>query len=145
MTAKKVLGIRLKELRSSKNKTQEQIAKELGITRAAYSHFENDRNEPDFATLSKLANYYDVSTDYLVGNSDKKHYYSLTDKDNLDIAEQAQNIINGLDTSADVNFYGEPMTDEQKASMKEIIEMGLRINQEKAKKKFTPKKYRHGE
>ena len=69
-------------------------------------------------------------------------YYELTDKDTKDIAKQAQQIIDGMNSDASVNFYGEPMTDDQKQSMRDIIEMGLRINKEKAKKKFTPKKYR---
>ena len=42
-----MLGERLRTLRLRTNQTQQQIADQLGITRAAYSHFENDRNEPD--------------------------------------------------------------------------------------------------
>ena len=45
-----MLGERLRTLRLRTNQTQQQIADQLGITRAAYSHFENDRNEPDGGT-----------------------------------------------------------------------------------------------
>jgi transcriptional regulator with XRE-family HTH domain len=62
-----MIGATLKELRLKKNKTQQDVANYLGITRAAYSHFENSRNEPDISTLKKLAEYFEVSSDYLLG------------------------------------------------------------------------------
>lgn len=61
-----MLGEKLKHLRRKKNRSQEDVAKDLGITRAKYSHIENGRNEPDNETLVQLANYYDVSVDYLL-------------------------------------------------------------------------------
>ncbi|EAE5208270.1 XRE family transcriptional regulator, partial [Listeria monocytogenes] len=48
---------------------QEDISKILGISRGAYSHIENGRNEPDMETIVKLANIFGVSTDYLLGRS----------------------------------------------------------------------------
>ncbi|EFH1038801.1 helix-turn-helix transcriptional regulator, partial [Listeria monocytogenes] len=56
-------------LRKNNNKTQEDISKILGISRGAYSHIENGRNEPDMETIVKLANIFGVSTDYLLGRS----------------------------------------------------------------------------
>ncbi|EED2250848.1 helix-turn-helix transcriptional regulator, partial [Listeria monocytogenes] len=44
-------------------------SKILGISRGAYSHIENGRNEPDMETIVKLANIFGVSTDYLLGRS----------------------------------------------------------------------------
>lgn len=67
MPATEKIGSRLKYLRNRSKKTQEDVAKSLEISRAAYSHFENDRNEPDNHTLSKLADFYEVTTDYLLG------------------------------------------------------------------------------
>lgn len=67
-----MIGIRLKELRAATNKTQADVASYLGISRASYSHFENDRNEPDNITLSKLADYFNVTTDYLLGRKVKQ-------------------------------------------------------------------------
>ncbi len=59
------LGARLKLLRGTK--TQEEVSNSLGLSRARYSHYENDRVEPDTGILIKLAEYYKVSTDYLLG------------------------------------------------------------------------------
>ncbi|EAG7317706.1 XRE family transcriptional regulator [Listeria monocytogenes] len=64
-----MFGNRLKQLRKNSNKTQEDISKILGISRGAYSHIENGRNEPDMETIVKLANIFGVSTDYLLGRS----------------------------------------------------------------------------
>lgn len=47
-----------------------------------------------------------------------------------------------MTSNAEVNFYGEPMTDEDKASLKAAIQMAMELNKQKAKQHFTPKKYR---
>lgn len=61
----------LKSLRIQRNKTQQEIADILGISRQGYAKYENNLGEPDNSTLSKLADYFDVSTDYLLGRTDK--------------------------------------------------------------------------
>lgn len=59
--------MRLLELRNKKNITQKEIAEKLFLTQNGYSSYENGRTEPNIETLCKLADYYDVSLDYLVG------------------------------------------------------------------------------
>jgi len=68
-----ILGKRLKLLRNKKggNNNQEDIARDLGISRARYSHYENNHVEPDIDMIKKLAKYYNVTTDYLLGYSDQ--------------------------------------------------------------------------
>lgn len=58
---------RLKELRLKKGLNQKEIANELNIEYQNYNKYELNKNEPNIATLIKLANYYDVSLDFLVG------------------------------------------------------------------------------
>jgi transcriptional regulator with XRE-family HTH domain len=60
-------GNRISYLRDQKGWTQEGLAELLGITRAALSHYEKNRRKPDFETLTKLADLFGVSIDYLVG------------------------------------------------------------------------------
>ncbi len=62
-----MMGSRLKNLRGKK--TQEEIARKLGISRARYSHYENNRVEPDSELLGKIADIFGVSTDYLLGRT----------------------------------------------------------------------------
>ena len=61
---------RLKELRGETKLTQEQIAIELGLTKRAYQTYERKEAYPEFPGLIRLADYIDVSLDYLVGRSD---------------------------------------------------------------------------
>ena len=137
-----MFGQRLHDLRTENGYTQETLGEKLGVSPKTIGTWERGTREPPMKAIDTLAKLFDVSADYLMGRSDKRHYYDLSTKETTDIAEQAQQIIDGMNAGASVNFYGEPMTDEQKQSMKDIIEMGLRINKEKAKKKFTPKKFR---
>lgn len=59
--------MKLKELRKKFNKKQEEIAKYLNISTTGYNYYETDKREPSIETLIKLADYYNVSLDYLVG------------------------------------------------------------------------------
>lgn len=65
-----MLSIRLKALRTKHSKTQQEMADLLGITRQGYAKYENNLGEPDNSTLAKLADYFEVSTDYLLGRTD---------------------------------------------------------------------------
>ena len=60
---------RLKELRTSKNVIQKDIAEVLEISIRAYQHYETGTRYPDFPGLIKLADYFDVSLDWLTGRT----------------------------------------------------------------------------
>lgn len=64
--------IRLRELRKSKKLSQQIIADMLGVTQATLSGWENEKYEIDNQSLSKLASYFNVTTDYLLGRTDEK-------------------------------------------------------------------------
>ncbi|QDI92964.1 XRE family transcriptional regulator [Salicibibacter halophilus] len=68
MEQKKTLGDRLRLLRG--NRTQDAIARGVGLQRSRYTHYENNRVEPDVETIQKLSNYFNVTTDYLLCLSD---------------------------------------------------------------------------
>lgn len=57
----------LKSLRKEKKLTQAKIAQILGISRVAYTKYENGDNTPTTENILKLADFYNVSTDYLLG------------------------------------------------------------------------------
>ncbi|WP_017728799.1 helix-turn-helix domain-containing protein [Halalkalibacterium ligniniphilum] len=62
---------RLKNLRNNNGYTQQEMANRLGITRQAYGKYENSQAEPDIKTLKKIAEIFNVKTDYLLGRTDK--------------------------------------------------------------------------
>ena len=58
---------RLKELRMELNISQQSLAKEIGVTQKAIDFWEKDINEPKASYIIKLAKFFKVSTDYLLG------------------------------------------------------------------------------
>lgn len=62
---------RLRDLREDHDKTQQQIADILGTSQTMYARYERGANELPLRHLLTLAEYYGVSTDYLLGRSDK--------------------------------------------------------------------------
>ncbi len=61
--------MRLKDLRIASGTTQKDVAESIGCTATVYSRYEREEREPDIQTLCKLANYFQVSIDYLVENN----------------------------------------------------------------------------
>ena len=61
------IGSTIKRLRREKDITQEQLAEYLGITSRAVSQWECDRTAPDISLLPPLANFFNVTTDFLLG------------------------------------------------------------------------------
>ena len=61
---------KLKELRTASRKTQEELGKYLKVGRNTISRYESGEREPDLKTAQKIADYFGVSTDYLLGKSD---------------------------------------------------------------------------
>ena len=63
---------RLKELRNTNKIIQKDIADYLGISVRAYQHYETGTRYPDFSGIQKLADFFQCSTDYLLGRTDIK-------------------------------------------------------------------------
>jgi len=61
--------LRLETLRKERGLSQKQIADIFQISQQGYSNYENGKREPDYETLKKFANFFEVSVDYLVGNT----------------------------------------------------------------------------
>ena len=61
--------VRLKEVRIERGITLKAISEHLGITMRAYQYYESGERYPDFQGLIALADYFDVSLDYLVGRT----------------------------------------------------------------------------
>ena len=64
------ISIRLKDLRLENNLSQQKLAKLIGVTQKAIDFWEKGINEPKASYIIKLAKYFQVSTDYLLGVED---------------------------------------------------------------------------
>lgn len=63
---------RLKRLREALNLNRTKAAEQLGIPYTTYCNYENGYREPDSNTYKKIAQFYGVSVDYLIGNSNEE-------------------------------------------------------------------------
>ena len=63
---------RIQDLRTDADLSQKQLSEILHISQRSYSHYENGSRNIPVEMLIRLANYYDISVDYLVGRTDKK-------------------------------------------------------------------------
>lgn len=93
-------GEMLKRLRHEKNLSQQELANRLKINRSTYARYETSATQPDFETLELLADFYEVSIDYLLGrlnNTDK-------DKNKFDPMSEINRLLDkyGIDQSG---FY----------------------------------------
>lgn len=61
---------RLRLLRKNRNINQTRLAEMLGYGYTAIANYESGRNEPSLGDLCRIADYFDVSTDYLLGRTD---------------------------------------------------------------------------
>lgn len=102
---------RLKSLRKEAGyKNQTSIAKELHISQQNYSQWESGNRNPSKKTLEMLANFFNVSTDYLLGKTDIKNSSELTE---TDIAEILNNDV--------ISYDGKPMTEHDKEILTQVI------------------------
>lgn len=115
-----VFADRLSKLRTAKKLTQQDIANKLGITRQAYSFYETGKREPDYETLKKLVDLFEVSIDYLLGRSN--------DPSNVEEDEEKHNIA----------FFGgakEELTEEESKHLQESLEMFRLLKEKRLKEK----------
>ena len=85
---KKDFGARLLSLRKEKGASQADVAEYIGLTVAAYQNYENGRREAGYDTISKLADFYGVTTDYLLGREPAPNPFSdlnLSEEDEANV------------------------------------------------------------
>ena len=72
---------RLKSLRKKCGYTQVSLAETLGVSKGTVAMWETGKRTPDFETLIRLSDLFDVRTDYILGKSDDTSSAKLTDED----------------------------------------------------------------
>lgn len=83
------LNENIKQLRMARNLSQVDLAKALGVTKQSISNWENNNIQPSIDMLIHLAEYFSVSTDYLLGLDQRKYVEisGLTDRQLAHIAD----------------------------------------------------------
>ncbi|MEN0642256.1 helix-turn-helix transcriptional regulator [Alkalicoccobacillus gibsonii] len=114
------LGQRLKISRIKKNLKQIDAAKKLNVSSNVLSSYERDIRDPDTASLLRIAQFYEVSTDYLLGNNNE---YSAPRHPLEPVVEEFINEVN----LEDYSFLQEELDEESKMMIKTLLESSLNI------------------
>jgi len=106
-----MIGFRIKDLRKNKRMSQSDLGKMIGVSQTTVTAWETGRAEPASAYISKLADFFNVSADYLLGRPEKKNNDDeYTDNTALEKA---------LDNAK--SFDGKPMSDHDREIVRGII------------------------
>lgn len=138
---------RYKVIRDSRNVKDSQVAKETGITKSTFSEWKSGKYTPKQDKLQKIANYFNVSVDYLMTGTDDsvKEPPQLSARDERDISRRLEQTLSDLENQQDaLMFDGAPLDDETKELLKASLEHSIRVAKINAKK-FTNKRYLNSE
>ena len=111
---------KIKELRKEAKLTQKQIAEKLDMPQSLYSNLERGIKQANQKRLKQFSDFYNVSTDYLLGNTDIKSKTLETDLNKT------------LDTVR--SFDGKPMTDSDREVIREILKRRQREREQQENK-----------
>lgn len=92
-------------LRKKQNKKRQEVADDLGISRSSLEYYEKNKRKPDIDVLTKIADYYGVSADYLIGRTNAE----TTDKDLRFICDYTGINETALEVLHYWHFYGEDL------------------------------------
>ena len=130
----------VKTLCREKGITQKELAKIIDVSQNTIKNWEN--NLPNGDTLLKIADYFGVTTDYLLGRSYDK---LLTRKNERDIQKSLKQIYDGLDDSlslAYLNNGGVELSEEDAELLKSALQFTITQAKIRAKEKYTRKDYK---
>lgn len=120
------LGQRIKELRTEQRLTQEQLGKILNVGKSTISQYENNINTPDKGTLQKLADFFNISVDYLLGRTNNRNSFSYTLPNDVELEKVLE--------QSNIKFYGEKLDEEDKQDILEFIKVAWKTIRKKKQK-----------
>lgn len=108
-----MLGPRLKALRKAKDLTQKELADKISVTHVSISGYENGNRTPDTETLQALADFFDVTTDYLLGRSDVMNprmfeNTEITNDEYKNLTPYQKEVVDFFLTRENLQFYDRP-------------------------------------
>lgn len=106
-----------KELRLKKELTQQELANKLGVSRSTVGMYEKGEREPDFIMLERIADFFNVDINYLLGKSLYNTQIRSGHPQSLNIDEEIQALITYLTGDNSVYCYGEIMSEEGKLAL----------------------------
>lgn len=122
---------RLKKLRKEKNLYQKELAEHLGVSRPTVTQYESGQRKPDNETLEKIADFFSVSIDYLLGRTNEKSSAdkikkALTDDPELSDAWEK------ISQREDLQLLFKQTKDMDESSIRQVIRIIKAIEDEEA-------------
>lgn len=132
----------LKKLRKERNLSQKQFAEIFHSSQNTVSQWENGTREPSIKTIQDIANFFGVTTDYLLGNDDTPKKSDLTNRDKREIADVIEEYKEQLLSADGLMLDGEMIDEEDVQKIITAMQLGMEMIKKDNKERFTPKKYR---
>ncbi|MDD3224730.1 MAG: helix-turn-helix transcriptional regulator [Clostridium sp.] len=125
----------LKRLRDSRGLTQQDIATLLKVGRSTIAGYETKGKQPDFEKLKILANFFNVTIDYLLGRTDEINYSSTNDKITKSLSDDPElsEFWNTLKEREDLKLLFKQTKDLSPNDVKKIIRIIKAIEDEEDK------------
>lgn len=123
--------------------TAYKVSKETGVTQTSLSNWKSGRNTPSITTLQKIADYFDVTIDYLMtGKESEEKKPELTTKDKRDIAKDLNRIMDEIRSGEDGPLYynGVEIDEKSLILLENAIEHALTETKKENKIKYNPYK-----
>lgn len=98
---------RLRELRLDRQMSQQELAESLGVSRGAIGMYEQGKREPDSTILQRIADFFGVTVDYLLGRSNYRAPWEKGGKADIDLEEFVRN-------QSNIKLMGDPLSEETK-------------------------------
>ncbi len=125
------LGERIKQLRDSKQLSQDELAKVFNLSQSTIAYYETNKKQPPLQTLQTIADFFHVSTDYLLGRTDNKN-----EKLSQEEQKSPKDLQKFLDQQG-IMFDGVPLTDDDKEKICKALEIIFwDAKQQNKRKKF---------
>ena len=133
---------RFESLCKQKGVSKQKACIDCGLSRTAWNKWKAGAI-PNGDAIQSLADYFGVTTDYLLTGEETKKAPDLTKKDERDIERRLSAMIADLSGPTDgLMFDGEPVDEETRQLLEISLRNQLEISKRIAKQKYTPKKYR---
>ncbi|TKI43442.1 helix-turn-helix domain-containing protein [Bacillus mycoides] len=131
----------IKRLCKEQKITIAELERRIQLSNGQIRKWENQT--PGIDKIQKVADYFNVSVDYLLGRTEQKikDEEGFTEKDQKDIGKRMEEIRKDLTDTDGLMFSGEPLTEEALDSLMDAMEYIVKHTQ-KINKKYIPKKYR---
>lgn len=91
-----MFGDRLKELRKSQELTQDDLAIAINVSRQSIGNYENYSVYPDLDILVRIADFFNISTDYILCRTNEKYNPNLSTKNNKEIVSKIRDLLDEL-------------------------------------------------